>query len=184
MLRSRDALVRCRTLLINHTRDIVKASGSRLPSCSADYFARKVEADIPEPLQPALLPILDSIASLTQQIKSYDREAEALCGESYPETKLNRRISGVGPITALAYVLTLENPDRFHKSREVGPALGLVPKRDQSGDQDPQLRTLAPALQVQVLPNPAMLTCADCWLIPPNISWVLLGLTATCAVGV
>jgi transposase len=140
MLRSRDALVRCRTLLINHTRDIVKASGSRLPSCSADYFARKVEADIPEPLQPALMPILDSIASLTRQIKSYDREAEDLCDESYPETKLMRRISGVGPITALAYVLTLENPDRFHKSREVGPALGLVPKRDQSGDQDPQLR--------------------------------------------
>jgi transposase len=140
MLRSSDALVRCRTLLINHTRDIVKASGSRLPSCSADYSARKVEVDIPEPLQPALLPILDSIASLTQQIKSYDREAEALCDESYPETKLMRRISGVGPITALAYVLTLENPDRFHKSREVGPALGLVPKRDQSGDQDPQLR--------------------------------------------
>lgn len=140
VLRSRDALVRCRTLLINHTRDIVKASGSRLPSCSADYFARKVEADIPEPLQPALMPILDSIASLTPQIKSYDQEAEELCDESYPETKLLRRISGVGPITALAYVLTLEHPDRFSKSREVGPALGLVPKRDQSGDQDPQLR--------------------------------------------
>lgn len=98
MLRSRDELVLCRTLLINHTLDIVKASGSRLPSCSADYFARKVEADIPEPLQPALLPILDSIASLTQQIKSYDREAEDLCDGIYPETKLMRRINGVGPI--------------------------------------------------------------------------------------
>lgn len=58
----------------------------------------------------------------------------------YPETKLLRRFSGVGPITVLAYVLILEDPRRFPKSRDVGPAIGLVPKRDQSGDRDPQLR--------------------------------------------
>ena len=140
VLRSRDAIVRCRTLLINHARDMVKASGSRLPSCSADSFAHKVAPDIPKPLRPALDPILDTIASLTQQIKSYDHKSEELCNESYPETKLLRRISGVGPLTSLAFILTLEKPDRFRRSREVGPALGLVPRRDQSGDQDPQLR--------------------------------------------
>jgi transposase len=140
VLRSRDAIVRCRTLLINHARDIVKASGSRLPSCTADSFARKVAPDIPESLQPALLPILDTIASLTKQIKSFDQKIEELCSERYPETKLLRRISGVGPLTSLAFVLTLENPDRFRRSREVGPALGLVPRRDQSGSSDPQLR--------------------------------------------
>src|SRR3990170_1490803 len=64
VLRSRDAVVRSRTLLINHARDIVKASGSRLPSCSADSFAHKVAPDIPESLRPALAPILDTIASL------------------------------------------------------------------------------------------------------------------------
>ena len=140
VLRSRDAIVRCRTLLINHARDIVKASGSRLPSCTADSFAHKVAPDIPEPLRPALAPIIDTIASLTQQIKSYDRKNEELCSESYPETKLLREISGVGPLTSLAFILTLENPDRFRRSRQVGPAIGLVPRRDQSGDQDPQLR--------------------------------------------
>ncbi len=140
VLRSRDAIVRCRTLLINHARGIVKASGSRLPSCSADSFAHKVAPDIPEPLLPALAPVLDTVASLTQQIKSYDRKAEELCSQRYPETKLLRRISGVGPLTSLAFILTLENPDRFRRSREVGPVLGLVPRRDQSGDQDPQLR--------------------------------------------
>jgi len=140
VLRSRDAIVRCRTLLINHARDIVKASGSRLPSCTADSFAHKVAPDIPEPLLPALAPIIDTIASLTQQIKSYDRKNEELCSESYPETKLLREISGVGPLTSLAFILTLENPDRFRRSRQVGPAIGLVPRRDQSGDQDPQLR--------------------------------------------
>jgi transposase len=140
VLRSRDALVRSRTLLINHARDIVKVSGSRLPSCSADSFAHKVAPDIPESLRPALAPIIDTIASLTQQIKSYDQANQELCSKRYTETKLLRRISGVGPLTSLAFVLTLENPDRFRRSREVGPALGLVPRRDQSGDQDPQLR--------------------------------------------
>jgi len=140
VLRSRDAIVRCRTLLINHARDIVKASGSRLPSCSADSFAHKVAPDIPEPLRPALAPILDTIASLTKKIKSYDQKAEELCSERYTETNLLRRISGVGPLTALGYILTLENPHRFRMSREVGPALGLIPRRDQSGDHDPQLR--------------------------------------------
>jgi transposase len=140
MLRSRDALVRSRTLLINHARSIVKSTGARLPSCSADSFAHKVALDTPEPLLPALAPILDTIASLTQQIKSYDRKNEELCSERYPETKLLRKVSGVGPLTSLAFILTLENPDRFSKSREVGPALGLVPRCDQSGDQDPQLR--------------------------------------------
>jgi len=140
ILRSRDALVRSRTLLINHTRSIVKSTGARLPSCSADSFARKVASEIPEPLRPALTPILDIIASLTQQIQSYDQKNEELCSERYPETKLLREISGVGPLTSLAFILTLENPDRFRRSREVGPAIGLVPRRDQSGDQDPQLR--------------------------------------------
>ncbi|MCH8339222.1 MAG: IS110 family transposase [Chloroflexi bacterium] len=140
VIRSRDALVRSRTLLINHVRGIVKSFGDRLSTCSANYFAKKVTSDIPEPLQPALMPILETIASLTQQIRAYDRQIESLCENKYPETKLLRNISGVGPLTALAYTLTLEDPQRFPKSRDVGPAIGLVPKRDQSGGRDPQLR--------------------------------------------
>jgi transposase len=140
VLRSRDALVRSRTLLINHARDIVKSTGARLPSCSADAFARKGISSVPQQLRPALLPIFDIIASITQQIRSYDQKAENLCSQTYPKTKLLRPVGGVGPITALAYILTLERPDRFRRSRDVGPALGLVPKRDQSGDRDPQLR--------------------------------------------
>jgi transposase len=65
---------------------------------------------------------------------------EDLCKSKYPETKLLRNVNGVGPLTSLAFVLTLEDPQRFPKSRNVGPAIGLVPKRDQSGDRDPQLR--------------------------------------------
>jgi transposase len=139
VLRSRDILVRARTRLINHVRSMVKSTGSRLPSCSTPSFHKQVPEFIPHDLLPALTPILDHIASLTQQIYAYDRQIEKLCQERYPETKLLRKVSGVGPLTALAYVLTLEDPNRFHKSREVGPCLGLVPKQDQSGEHDPQL---------------------------------------------
>ena len=140
VLRSRDAIVRSRSLLINHARSIVKSCGARLPSCSADSFAHKVASEIPEGLRPALEPILETIACLTQQIRGYDRRIEWLCRERYPETKQLRGISGVGPLTGLAFVLTLEDPGRFCKSREVGPALGLVPRTDQSGERDPQLK--------------------------------------------
>lgn len=140
LIRSRDVLVRSRTLMINHARGTVKACGARLPSCSADSFHYKVREAVPEALQPAILPILEMIASLTEQIRDYDRQIEALCNDRYPETRLLDQVDGVGSLTALTYVLTLEDPGRFQKSREVGPALGLVPKRDQSGDQDPQLR--------------------------------------------
>jgi len=127
VIRSRDVLVRSRTMLINHTRGMVKTSGTRLPSCSAPSFHKQVHEFIPQELLPALVPILDHIASLTQQIYAYDRQIKKLSQERYPETNLLRKVSGVGPLTALAYVLTLEDPKRFRKSREVGPYLGMVP---------------------------------------------------------
>ena len=140
IVRSRDALVRSRTKLVNHVQGMVKASGARLPSCTTGSFSGKVAACIPEALQPALLPVLDIIASISQQIREYDQLIDHLCKERYPETHTLQQIAGVGSLTALTYILTLEYHERFRRSRDLGPALGLVPKRDQSGDQDPQLR--------------------------------------------
>ena len=139
VIRSRDILVRTRTLLINHVRSMVKSTGARLPSCSTTSFHKQVPEFIPDDLLPALNPILDHIATLTQQIFAYDYQIEKLCRDRYPETKSLQKVSGVGHLTALAFILTLEDPRRFRKSREVGPSLGLVPKQDQSGEHDPQL---------------------------------------------
>ena len=139
VLRSRDALVRSRTLLINHVRGVVKSAGGRIPSSSARTFPSRAASSLPEPLRPALAPILDTVSALNLEIRKYDHEIEDLGTSKYPDCQRLRQIQGVGPITALAFVLTLENPRRFAKSREVGPALGLVPRRDQSGGQDPQL---------------------------------------------
>jgi transposase len=89
---------------------------------------------------PALDPILEQIGSLTERIQKYDRKLEEISKESYPETDLLRRVEGIGPLTALTFVLTLEDPHRFEKSRSVGAYLGLVPATDRSGDSDPQKR--------------------------------------------
>jgi transposase len=111
-----------------------------LPKCPARSFHNKAPEHIPEALMPALEPILEQIASLTQRIRDYERQLEKVSEEHYPETGLLRQVEGVGPLTALTFVLTLEDPYRFEKSRSVGAYLGLVPATDRSGDRDPQKR--------------------------------------------
>jgi transposase len=139
MLRARDALVAARTELINATRGLVKSMGARLPKCSSPSFAQKVEEAVPAQVREALLPLVRMTAALSDCINGYDEKIEKLASEKYGHTALLRQVKGVGPITALAYVLTLENPERFVKSRDVGPYLGLVPKQEDSGESQPQL---------------------------------------------
>jgi transposase len=140
ILRSREALVGCRTQLVNHVRGAVKSFGGRLPKCPARSFHNKAAEHIPEALWPALGPILEQIGSLTERIRQYDRKLEEIYKKHYPETELLRQVEGVGALTALTFVLTLEDPYRFAKSRSVGAYLGLVPASERSGDRDPQKR--------------------------------------------
>jgi transposase len=139
VLRARDALVAARTELINATRGLVKSMGTRLPKCSSESFAQKVEEAVPGEIREAVLPLVRMAAALSDCIQGYDEKIEKLGREKYGHTALLRQVKGVGPITALVYVLTLENPQRFVKSRDVGPYLGLVPKQEDSGESQPQL---------------------------------------------
>jgi transposase len=141
LIRSRQALVGARTQLVNHVRGAVKSFGARLPKCPARSFHKRAPEHIPEALLPALGPVLETIGSLTERIRDYERQLEAIAKERYPqETELLRQVEGVGALTALTFVLTLEDPYRFEKSRSVGAYLGLVPASEKSGDRDPQRR--------------------------------------------
>jgi transposase len=111
-----------------------------LPKCPARTFHKRAAEHIPEALRPALEPILEQIASLTERIRQYDRLLETISQEHYPQTQLLRQVEGIGPLTALTFVLTLEDPHRFEKSRSVGAYLGLVPATEKSGERDPQKR--------------------------------------------
>lgn len=140
VIHSREALVRSRTQMINHVRGTVKSFGYRLPKCSTPSFHKKVPGQLPSELAEVLGPIVETVGSLTEKIKDYDRRVEELAAERYPETRLLRQVSGVGSLTALTFVLTLEDPQRFAQSRSVGAYLGLAPATEHSGEQDPQKR--------------------------------------------
>ena len=138
VINSRDRLVEARTKLINHVRGTVKSYGQRLPGCSADAFYKRVselELDIIKPMQP----VMECIKKLTLEIKYYDLRIDEIGKKQYPETELLRQIKGVGPVTALAFILKLENPFKFKNIRTVGSHLGLCPRKNQSGDNDPEL---------------------------------------------
>lgn len=139
IIKARDILVKSRSTLIAHTRGAVKSMGQRISMCSAESFHVRMQDQMPAELRPALEPIMKSIEDLTCRIRHYDKSIEKLCVEKYPETERLRAISGVGPITTLAFILTIEESSRFDKSRAVGPFLGLTPKRDKSAQTDKQL---------------------------------------------
>jgi len=138
-IRARAALVEARVALVNHVRGVVKSFGSRIPACSTAAFSKTVVDLIPAELVTSLQPLLDQIDSMSKRIKEMKRQIDEDLPTRYPEISRLRQVAGVGPITAAAFVLTIENPDRFTRNRHVGAFLGLTPARRQSGDQDPEL---------------------------------------------
>ena len=139
VIRVRDSLVESRTKLISTVRGMVKTMGARVQGCSSVSFSAKAAEQIPLEVRETLEPLLRLIQTLSEEIKSYEKRIEKLGSEKYMDTKLLRQVNGVGPVTSLAYVLTLETPQRFKRSRDVGPYLGLVPQQEDSGDSQPQL---------------------------------------------
>jgi transposase len=95
---------------------------------------------LPGEAKPGLQAVVQTIGSLTKAIRRYDKAIHIACKESFPQAQRLSQVAGVGDLIALAFVLTIEDPRRFGKSRSIGPYLGLVPKRDDSGDRSPQLR--------------------------------------------
>lgn len=140
LVRARASLVETRTSLVCTLRGLVKSAGGRLPRKDAATIRYAFREELPPQLQASLTPLVLTIEFLNDEIKSYDREIDDLATKKYPETELLTAVDSVGNLTALTFVLTLEDPDRFDRSRDVGPFLGLVPKRDQSGETDKQLR--------------------------------------------
>jgi transposase len=139
VIRARAALVETRTALVNRVRGMVKGLGERLKKCDTDNVNRDLLEALPEGPRKVLEPLAEQIESLSEKIHAYDDEIAAVARERYPETALLKQVSGVGELIALTFVLTLEDPARFKKSRDVGCYVGLRPKRSQSGSSDPQL---------------------------------------------
>lgn len=127
-IRIRAALVESRTGLVNAARGLTKASGERLRPCDAGQMDVETLEELPAELQETLKPLLEAVESLTAKIKECDRKVEQIARDRYPETQLLRQVSGVGPLIALTFVLTIEDKERFQKSRQ--PELRITKEGD------------------------------------------------------
>ena len=139
-IRVRAALVEARTQLVNSARGLAKSVGERLPKCDAKCIGSGHLGSLPKLLQDTLEALLQQVEALSVRIEKCDRQVEQIARTKYPETELLQQVKGVGPLIALTFVLTVADKERFQKSRDVGCYLGLRPKRNNSGDSEPELR--------------------------------------------
>ncbi len=139
VIRARAALVGTRTALVNAARGLTKSYGERLRKCGTEQMNREIAKGLSQELRDALDPLLGEIESLNERIAEYDRRIEQIATEVHPEVALLKQVKGVGTLIALTYVLTLDDPHRFRRSRDAGCFLGLRPGRRNSGNSEPQL---------------------------------------------
>src|SRR5215510_5413293 len=139
VIRARAGLVRARTALVNTARGLAKSYGERLRGCNVRNMNPETADALSPELQMALQPLLAGIEAVSEQIRDYNERIECLAQESYPQVELLKQVKGVGTLIALTFLLTLEDPHRFRKSRDVGCYLGLQPGRRNSGQSQPQM---------------------------------------------
>ena len=138
-IRARAVLVGARTALVNAIRGLTKAYGERLRKCHPEQIRKELAAELSSELRTALEPLFQEVQSLTERIQHYDREIEKIAKQHYPEVAQLQQVNGVGTLIALTYVLTVDDPHRFGKSRDLGCYIGLRPGRRNSGNSQPQL---------------------------------------------
>jgi transposase len=170
LIRSRDALVRARTMLINAVRGLVKSAGRRPPACDAGHFDQHARPALPAELKTAAAPLLNQIASLTSQIHLLDASIDELA-KRYPE--IGARLPASVPSSLLLTCSRSIAPTRST------PLARLAP----SWDSDPSKASRAIPILSSALPKPATSTCAACWCKRPITSWAASGQTRRCAAG-
>jgi len=138
-IRARAALVSSRTALVNAARGLAKSYGERLRKCGTQQFRRETASELSAGLREALEPLLRESESLNERIQEYDRRIAKMATAAYPEVELLKQVKGVGDLIAMTYVLTIEDPQRFRKSRDAGCFVGLQPGRRNSGESEPQM---------------------------------------------
>jgi transposase len=140
-VRVRAQLVEMRTAAVNGIRGLVKSFGQRLATCDADSLTVEHGQELDAAIQPYAEQLLRVVEGLSKEIAKCDVKLKEISQARYAEeTRRLGQVSGVGPVTALTFVLTLDDAARFRHSRDVGCFLGLRPKSRQSGNSEPEMR--------------------------------------------
>ena len=144
--RSWRALLAARRLVLNKVRDVenglralLREAGLKLgPPARKELAVRVRELTAADPVLSALAePLLTIIAAMTRELAQLTKRVLDIA-RAEPVCRRLMGVPGVGPLTALAFRATVDRPDRFRRSRDVGAHLGLTPKRHQSGETDVQ----------------------------------------------
>jgi len=140
LVKSRDLLVKGRTGIVNQIRGFCKSEGVRLPKCSAESFVR-LEHEVPPAVRAVTKPLFAILKELAKKIGLYDKMLADTVKRSHgEEAALLDTITGVGPVTTAAFLAAVGDVSTFGSARDAGPYFGLVPRQDQSGQIDKQLR--------------------------------------------
>lgn len=138
LLLSRDQLVKMKRQVYGQIRGVLRPFGVRLPARAGtkrfDEAARAaVRTD--DTLYACVAALLEALGAVAAQVAALDKRIRSIVGRSEACWRLTS-VPGVGPVTALAFLATIEDPTRFRRPRDVGAYLGLTPKRYQSGERD------------------------------------------------
>ena len=139
---ARNVLLSQRTQTINQIRGFAKSMGYRIECSSTEKFHELGKADWPRELEECAWPLMGVLKTVNLKIKAYDRLIERLAErpEFKPMVERVRVVYGVGVIGSTVFVAAIGGrPDRFDHTRDIGPYFGMIPKQDQSGDDDKQL---------------------------------------------
>lgn len=144
LVNSRKTIVEQLTTLKNTVRGLLKEYGFKLkPSLKNEHFVKEVNGTLsfdefsnPKLSQWDFLPIrtlLSCITKLIEELDKLDLKIKEITNEDKVVKRL-RTIDGIGPITALSYIIEIDEPKRFKHSRSVGAYVGLTPSQYSSGE--------------------------------------------------
>jgi transposase len=161
MCGTRDALVECRTRLVNTVRGWLRTQVLKLRSGTVTTFPERIRQrllDRPEGIPLYVERLLKSIEALTKQIEAASKELEELAQED-PTCRRLMTVPGVGPVTAMRFVATLDQVERFPGSHFVGSYLGLTP-----GENSSSLRQQRTGITKAGSPQTRRVLVQACWV--------------------
>jgi transposase len=137
LLVSRALLVKIKRDLENQIRGLLKNLGLVVGRAKFNVFAARTEElikDRPE-LAAVIRPLLAARKAIEEQVGDLDRQVLKLARHDL-QVRRFMTVPGVGPVTALCFKATIDDPTRFKRSRSVGAYVGLTTRRHASGEVD------------------------------------------------
>ena len=131
----RESVVRTRTKWIAVSGALLRREGVRVRSGNADHFVKRVgETAMPDDLRTRIAPLLRLLVELQQELKAADARVGAIVAGN-PVIQRLCTVPGVGPVTATAFVATVDDVQRFAGPHQLESFLGLVPSEKSSGER-------------------------------------------------